>query len=104
MPRQTFAAIQGEASRLGTTDAALISACWLVARARIETDATSPALLSSASGAVYFAVAASVRDDALAVAQSHERSLSWVFLKAWDMVRAQVAALRNGKELARWRA
>lgn len=107
MPAETFGEIHGHASRLGITDAALFTACWLVARGTIESNETVPQLRSrsdgAVNGAVYFSLAAAVRDDVLAFALAHDRSMSWAFVKAWAMVRPQVAALGNAEQFAGWR-
>ena len=103
LPAETFGEIHGHADRLGITDAALFTACWLAARSTIESNETIPQLRSTSNGAVYFSLATAVRDDVLAFATAQDRSMSWVFVKAWAMVRPQVAALGNAEQFTGWR-
>ncbi len=100
MPEETFREIHAAADRLGITDSALFTATWRAARDRIDGDPAAPRLTSTSTGGVYFALAASVRDDALAFALSKDRSMSWAFLKAWGLVRGRVATLKSGEQLA----
>ena len=104
MPAETFGEIHGHATRLGITDSALFTAFWLAARSTIESNEIVPQLRSSSNGAVYFSLATAVRDDVLAFALAHDRSMSWAFLKAWAMVRPQIAALGNAEQFAGWRS
>jgi hypothetical protein len=105
MPEESFGEIHGHAARLGITDSALFTACWIAAQGGIESSEIVPQLRATSnavSGAVYFSLAAAVRDDALAFSQAHDRSMSWVFLKAWAMVRPQVAALSDTAQFRAW--
>ena len=103
MPEETFAEIHGHAVRLGVTDASLLAASWRAARRHIDADRTVPRLRSDSTGAVYLLLPVTVCDDALSFAKGQDRSLSWAFLKAWAMVRAQVTGLASTEQFAVWR-
>jgi len=102
MPEATFVEMHGHAIRLGITDSALFTGCWLAVRQRILTAPTSPQLASRSSGAVYFSLASAIRDDALSFAESQDRSMSWAFLKAWDMARTEVLELSSKEQFWTW--
>ena len=91
-----------QARRLEVSPSVVLSAAWIAARGQIEKSSVQPALTTGESARVYFYVSRRIQQQGVGLAQRLKRSRSWVFLKAWEMKKAEIAAIQRQSDLFAW--
>jgi hypothetical protein len=102
LPAAARAEIHAQALRLDVADSAVLAAAFIAARGSLASSPVTPRLTPGPSARVYFYVSRRLQDEAAAAATASGRSQSWVFLKAWEMRRAEIAVLENADQLHAW--